>query len=142
MARLLFQGHSRLDSHRPRITLFPKLEPIGKEVFRMGDPLLLKRPDGTEVSNRIGGIEFAKLASPQPCECLIMRTELGKQIPIFISLGVTKCHADSQDWLPRNALRASSQRSAFSIQLAGVRLSARLGGLSGRIVAARKDSQV
>jgi hypothetical protein len=44
--------------------------------------------------------------------------------------------------LPRNALRASSQRSAFSCQLAGVRLSARLGGLSGRIVAARKDSQV
>jgi len=48
----------------------------------------------------------------------------------------------SQDCLPRNALRASSQRSAFSCQLAGVRLSARLGGLSGRIVAARKDSQV
>jgi hypothetical protein len=37
---------------------------------------------------------------------------------------------------------AARKLSALSFQLAGVRLSARLGGLSGRIVAARKDSQV
>jgi hypothetical protein len=50
--------------------------------------------------------------------------------------------ACSQDWLPRNPLRASFQLSAIGFQLTGVRFSARLGELSGRIVAARKDSHV
>jgi hypothetical protein len=42
----------------------------------------------------------------------------------------------------RIACHAMRCAQAVGCQLAGVRLSARLGGLSGRIVAARKDSQV
>jgi hypothetical protein len=42
----------------------------------------------------------------------------------------------------RKLSAVSFQLSAIGFQLTGVRLSDRLGGLSGRIVAARKDSQV
>jgi hypothetical protein len=74
-----------------------------------------------------------------------MRAKCGRQSCLqaaFQAAGRAGKPACSQDWLPRNALRASFQLSAIGFQLTGVRLSARLGGLSGRIVAARKDSQV
>jgi hypothetical protein len=35
----------------------PGIVPIEEERFRVGDPLLLKRPDGTSISTTIGGLE-------------------------------------------------------------------------------------
>lgn len=40
------------------LVLIPGIVPIGDERFRIGDPLLLKRPDGSEVRTTIGGIEL------------------------------------------------------------------------------------
>jgi translation elongation factor EF-Tu-like GTPase len=40
------------------LVVVPGIVPIGEERFRVGDPLLLKRPDGTSVSTNIGGLEF------------------------------------------------------------------------------------
>jgi len=39
------------------VVLLPELRPIAGEEFRVGDPLMLKRPDGAEDMVRIGGLE-------------------------------------------------------------------------------------
>jgi hypothetical protein len=57
----------------------PKLEPIGDERFRIGDPLPLKRPDGNEIATSIGGLEFAKPVFPRPCELVIVLTGHSKE---------------------------------------------------------------
>jgi hypothetical protein len=42
----------------------------------------------------------------------ILRPDAIRPLRVFIPLGGTKCHSGSQDWLPRNALRASCRLSA------------------------------
>lgn len=36
----------------------PGIIPVGDERFRVGDPITLKRPDGSAISTVIGGLEF------------------------------------------------------------------------------------
>jgi hypothetical protein len=73
----------------------------------------------------------------------ILRPDAIRPLRVFI-LGGAKRHADSQDWLPDNALRASCQLSALSFQLSARGRSPfrQAWGLSGRIVAARMYAQV
>ena len=52
------------------VTLLPELRPFGNESFKVGDPLRLKRPDGTEEIVNIGGIELAKVLKG-PCQVLV-----------------------------------------------------------------------
>jgi hypothetical protein len=61
--------------------LVPGLRPISDEHFRIGDSILLKRPDGLEIRTNIGGLE---LPTPNPKhEVVIMLTELSKgDVPI------------------------------------------------------------
>lgn len=40
------------------IVLVPGLVPIGDERFSVGDPILLRCPDGLEVMTNIAGLEF------------------------------------------------------------------------------------
>ena len=44
----------------------------------MGDPLRLKRPDGTEELVKIGGIEFAKVLNG-PCQVLVLLSDRSKE---------------------------------------------------------------
>jgi hypothetical protein len=82
MARLLFRVTEVFTVQTRGIVLLPKLNFVGDERFRVGDPLLLKRPDGTEIDTTIGAVELLKPVG-QPCEPVIMLTELGKQdVPI------------------------------------------------------------
>ena len=59
----------------------PGIVPVGKERFYIGDPLLLKRPDGTSVSTSIAGIE---ICCPNPRhDVVILLKELSKEdVPV------------------------------------------------------------
>lgn len=51
--------------------------PVGDERFRAGDPLLLKRPDGSELRTRIGSLE---VLDPHPThQVVVLLKELGKE---------------------------------------------------------------
>ena len=64
------------------VTLLPELRPVGKESFKVGDPLKLKRPDGTEEIVNIGGIELAKVLKG-PCQVLVLLSGKDKEdVPI------------------------------------------------------------
>jgi len=45
------------------LVVVPGIVPVGEERFRVGDHLLLKRPDGTSISTTIGALE---ILSPNP----------------------------------------------------------------------------
>jgi hypothetical protein len=55
--------------------------PISEERFRAGDPLLLKRPDGTELRTTIGSLE---ILDPNPTnQVVVLLKELVKEdVPI------------------------------------------------------------
>ena len=59
----------------------PGIVPIGEERFRVGDPLLLRRPDGSEVRTTIGALE---LLDPNPNhDVVVLLKELTKDdVPI------------------------------------------------------------
>jgi hypothetical protein len=61
--------------------LVPGLRPVGDERFRIGDSILLRRPDGVEIRTSIGGLEL-----PTPNrrhEVVILLTELSKiDVPV------------------------------------------------------------
>jgi hypothetical protein len=58
MARRVFNVADMFTIRGRGVVLLPGLTPINDERFRVGDPLLLKRPDGSELGTWIGGIEF------------------------------------------------------------------------------------
>jgi hypothetical protein len=53
MARLLFTVTETGTIQGRGIVLLPELRPVGDEQFSVGDPLILKRPDGVEGMVRI-----------------------------------------------------------------------------------------
>ena len=64
------------------IVLIPELVPVAQEVFRVGDPLRVRRPDGSEDTVQIGGLEFTKVLNA-PCQLLIfLRSKSKDDVPI------------------------------------------------------------
>jgi hypothetical protein len=63
MPRCLFTVEDTFIIKGPGLIPVPGVVPIGKERFRIGDPLLLKRPDGTSLGATIDGLE---LLCPNP----------------------------------------------------------------------------
>ncbi len=60
----------------------PELKPIGEERFAAGDPLMLKRPDGTEDVVRADGIELLKPLEGH-CQAVVMLSGKSKDdVPI------------------------------------------------------------
>ena len=61
--------------------LFPGIIPVQNEYFRIGDSIVLRKPDGTSSNAQIGGLE---MLDPNPSyEVVIMIKELTKEdIPI------------------------------------------------------------
>jgi hypothetical protein len=58
MARRLFNVTNLFTIRGWGIVLLPGIVPINHERFGPGDPLLLKRPDGTELQTRIKWLEW------------------------------------------------------------------------------------
>jgi hypothetical protein len=64
MPRLLFKvSYVVAIAGRSGVYLFPGIAPEGKESFRIGDHLLLRRPDGSELDVAIDSFE---VATPNP----------------------------------------------------------------------------
>ena len=60
----------------------PGIMPEGGESFRVGDPIRLKRPDGSELDWRIGGLEMI-CASPPRHDVVILIVGLTKvDVPV------------------------------------------------------------
>src|SRR5713226_2897497 len=76
MARQLFTVTGTFSVPGRGIVLLPGISPVGNEQFRVGDALLLKRPDGTEIVTYIGGLEFL---NPNPNhEVTVLLKQLGE----------------------------------------------------------------
>ncbi|MEX2092030.1 MAG: hypothetical protein WD971_05100 [Pirellulales bacterium] len=63
MSRMLFIVEDTFYIQDRGLVSVPGIVPIGDERFRVGDEILLKRPDGTELATTIGGLE---LCDPNP----------------------------------------------------------------------------
>jgi hypothetical protein len=81
MARQLFTVTGTFSVPGRGIVLIPGISPVGHERFRVGDALLLKRPDGTEIVTDNGGLEFL---NPNPNhEVTVMLKQLSKSdVPV------------------------------------------------------------
>jgi len=82
IVRLLFTVSQTFTVQGRGLTLLPELSPIEDETFEVGDPLRLKRPDGTEDVFKIGGLELAKVLNA-PCQLLVHLSGKNKEdVPI------------------------------------------------------------
>lgn len=81
MPRKLFTVAETLIVPGRGIVLVPGIAPVGNERFHVGDPLLLKRPDGMEMATTIGSLEFL---CPNPDnEVVVVLHEFGKDdVPV------------------------------------------------------------
>lgn len=80
--RLLFTVIEVFTAPGRGIVLLPELRPVGEERFSVGDPLIVQRPDGTEVMVQIAGLEFLK-ASDGSCQLLVMLSGKSKEdVPV------------------------------------------------------------
>jgi len=80
--RLLFTVSQTFTIQGRGVSLLPELRPVGEERFKMGDPLRLKRPDGTGELTKIGGIELATVLNA-PCKVLVLLSSKSREdVPI------------------------------------------------------------
>ena len=81
MPRLLFKVDNTFLIRARGLVLVPGIVPVGDERFRVGDPLRLKRPDGSEVETAISGLEmFMETMKP---DIPVLLKGLGKEdVPI------------------------------------------------------------
>jgi hypothetical protein len=82
VARLLFTVTDTFSIPGRGIVLIPELKPVGQERFKVGELLLLKRPDSAHDRVHIGGFEFAKKLGGK-CELLVMLSgKMKEDVPV------------------------------------------------------------
>lgn len=64
------------------VVLLPGLEPIGDEVFRAGDPIRIRRPDGTDLDTTMHGVEFLTSTAGSSLVILLPRDVAKSDVPI------------------------------------------------------------
>jgi hypothetical protein len=64
MARLLFVVEDLISLEGRGVALLPGMAPEGDEVFRIGDHFVLKRPDGSTLTEKVSGIGFIQPPTP------------------------------------------------------------------------------
>ena len=69
--RLLFTVTETFTVQGRGIVLLPELKPVGEDHFRVGDPLRLRRPDGSEDLVSIGGLNFL-CALGEKCKLVVL----------------------------------------------------------------------
>jgi hypothetical protein len=81
MGRLLFVVSDVVVIKGRGIALFAGIRPIGEEVFHAGETILLRKPDGSSVTTKIGSLAFV---CPNPRnEIQVMLTTLRKDdVPV------------------------------------------------------------
>ena len=82
MARRLFVVEDTFSLKDRRLVPVPGILPESEERFRVGDPIQLRRPDGSCLEWKIGGIEMPLVARPRH-DVVISLQGLGKDdVPI------------------------------------------------------------
>ena len=84
MARLLFVVEDAFFIKGRGLIPVPGIVPEGDERYRVGDPILLKRPDGSRLEWTIGGIEMLHCNPPrQANDVIILLKGLNKEdVPV------------------------------------------------------------
>jgi hypothetical protein len=84
MARQLFVVEDAWLIRGRGILVEPGILPMGEERLQAGDPILLKRPDGSLLNWKIGGLEmFVRLVELRPHAVAVFLNGLGKEdVPI------------------------------------------------------------
>jgi hypothetical protein len=84
MARCLFVVEDAFVIKGRGLVPIPGILTQGDERFRVGDPLLFRRPDGTCLEWKIGGIEMIHATPPRPRnEVVFLLKDLGRDdVPI------------------------------------------------------------
>jgi translation elongation factor EF-Tu-like GTPase len=82
MARRLFVVEDTFFIKGRGLIPVPGIIPRGNERFRVGDPIVLQRPDGSTLAWRIGGLEMIHTAVPRD-DVVILLSGLAKEdVPI------------------------------------------------------------
>jgi len=76
----------------------PGIVPQGEERFRVGDPILLKRPDGSSIAWQIGGLELICVTPPRD-DVVVSLKGLGKD---DVPVGTEVWSVDPAEPLPMN----------------------------------------
>jgi hypothetical protein len=72
MARRLFTIEDTFLITGSGLVPVPGIVPQGDERFRVGDPILLKRPDGSCLQWKIGGLEMISCTPPRPRDDVVI----------------------------------------------------------------------
>ena len=89
MARCLFKVEDTFLITGRGLVLVPGIVPIGEERFRAGDPLLLKRPDGSELTTTIGGLEML-CPNPRRDVIIMLKGFTKEDVPIGTEIWSTE----------------------------------------------------
>ncbi len=93
MARCLFTVEDTFLIEGRGLVPVPGIAPQGDERFRVGDPIKLKRPDGSEMVRRIAGLELL-CPRPRPDDVVILLKGLGKDdVPVGTEVWSVDKHA-------------------------------------------------
>ena len=85
MARRLFTVEDTFMVKGRGLVSVPDIIPQGEEVFRVGDALLLKRPDGSAIHTTIDGLE---LLNPNPNNQVVVLVRFLKRDDIPVGTDV------------------------------------------------------
>jgi|GEM_PF-1075200 len=58
MARRLVTVEHVFEIRHRGLVLVPGIVPVGEERFKIGDPIVLRKPDGSSIETKIGGLEL------------------------------------------------------------------------------------
>ena len=82
MARLLFIVEESFAIKGRGLVPVPGIVPQGVERFRVGDPILLKRPDGSSLAWQIGGLELISGGPPRDDVVVLLKGLRKEEVPV------------------------------------------------------------
>lgn len=82
MARFLFVVEDTFAIKGRGLVLVPGITPHEDEIFRVGDPLRLIRPDGSELRTAIGGLEMFTKPVLQAAIPVLLRGVTKEEVPV------------------------------------------------------------
>ena len=83
MGRKLFTVEDTFVIRQRGVVVVPGIAPLGEEKFRIGDPLELRRPDGTRRQTAIAGLEMFHRPEPSAAFPLLLPQDITKEdVPI------------------------------------------------------------
>ncbi len=82
MARLLFTVEDAFFIEGRGLVPFPGIVPVENERFRIGDSIMLKRADGTELKRQLAGIELCSPPQPNYAVVILLKGLTKDDVPI------------------------------------------------------------